>query len=104
MKEEEAFRVKEEEENEEDAVVGVKEEEGEMTVSLKEEEGDEEETGDLNTRERLDSRSESGKSPSEEPDLEKPKPARPHQCSHCGNSFTWRSCAQERGLWSASAS
>ncbi|XP_038834328.1 uncharacterized protein LOC120032358 [Salvelinus namaycush] len=84
MKEEEAFRVKEEE----DAVVGVKEE-GEMTVSLKEEEGDEEETGDLNTRERPDSRSKSGKSPSEEPDLEKPKPARPHQCSHCGNSFTW---------------
>uniref|UniRef100_A0A4W5LVD1 C2H2-type domain-containing protein n=1 Tax=Hucho hucho TaxID=62062 RepID=A0A4W5LVD1_9TELE len=48
-----------------------------------------EETGDLNTRERPDSRSESWKSPSEEPDLEKPKPARSHQCSHCGNSFTW---------------
>nr|XP_046174822.1 zinc finger protein 665-like isoform X2 [Oncorhynchus gorbuscha] len=70
VKEEEAFRVKEEEdvtvkedEKEEDAVSGVKKE-GEITVTLKDEE---DEIGDLfNTRERPDSRYDSGKSPSGE--------------------------------------
>ncbi|XP_045076726.1 acidic leucine-rich nuclear phosphoprotein 32 family member B-like [Coregonus clupeaformis] len=83
--EEDAFRVKEEEdvtvkeEEEENAVFGVKEEEEEMTVTLEEEEG---ETGDLiNTRERPDSHSDSSKSPSGEPDPETPKPVRRHHCS-----------------------
>ncbi|XP_021464720.2 zinc finger protein 436-like isoform X2 [Oncorhynchus mykiss] len=88
--EEDAFRVKEEEEDvtvkeeeEEDAVFGVKKE-GEITVTLK----DEGEIGDLsNTREKPDSHSDSGKSPSGEPDPETPKPAREHHCSHCENSF-----------------
>ncbi|XP_042166815.1 zinc finger protein 530-like [Oncorhynchus tshawytscha] len=80
--EEDALRVKEEE----DAIFGVKEEEGEMTVTLKEEnEEQEEETGDLiKTRERPDS--DSGKSSSEETDLETPNQ---HHCSHCGKSFRW---------------
>ncbi|XP_045072835.1 zinc finger protein 771-like [Coregonus clupeaformis] len=70
---EEAFRVKEEDEEE-------------ITVTLKEE--DEDETGDLiNTRERPDSHSDSGKSPSGESDPETPKPARRHDTSHCGKSF-----------------
>ncbi|XP_042166814.1 neurofilament medium polypeptide-like [Oncorhynchus tshawytscha] len=111
VKEEEAaFRVKEEEdvtvkEEKEDAVFRVKEEEGEMTVTLKEEEV---EKGDLiNTRERPDSPSDSGKSPSGESDPEKspsgepdpgnspswesdpemPKAIGGHHCSHCGKSF-----------------
>ncbi|XP_024264018.1 DNA ligase 1-like [Oncorhynchus tshawytscha] len=91
--EEEAFRVKEEEdvtvkedEKEEDAVFGVKNE-GEITVTLKDEE---DEIGDLsNTRERPDSRYDSRKSPSVEPDPETPKPARQHHCSHCEKSFRW---------------
>uniref|UniRef100_A0AAZ3PN50 C2H2-type domain-containing protein n=1 Tax=Oncorhynchus tshawytscha TaxID=74940 RepID=A0AAZ3PN50_ONCTS len=46
-----------------------------------------EETGDLmNTRERSDSHSDSGKSPSREPDPETPKPAGRHHTSHCGKS------------------
>nr|XP_046187249.1 protein TsetseEP-like isoform X2 [Oncorhynchus gorbuscha] len=72
VKEEEAaFRVKEEdvtvnEEKEEDAVLRVKEK-GEMTVTI-----EEVEKGDLiNTRERPDSPSDSGKSPSGESDPEK---------------------------------
>ncbi|XP_071003787.1 gelsolin-related protein of 125 kDa-like isoform X1 [Oncorhynchus clarkii lewisi] len=104
VKEEEAFRVKEEQQA---AVFGVKEEEGELTVTveevfgvkeegeitvtLDEEEGELEKTGNLiNTRERPDAHSDSGKSPSGEPDPETPKPARQHHCSHCGKSFTWR--------------
>ncbi|XP_036796596.1 uncharacterized protein LOC118938253 isoform X2 [Oncorhynchus mykiss] len=73
--EEDAFRVKEEEDvtvKEEDAVFGVKEE-GEITVTLKDEE---EEIDLINTRERPDSHSDSGKSPSGEPDPETPKPER----------------------------
>ncbi|XP_064803391.1 zinc finger protein egl-43-like isoform X2 [Oncorhynchus masou masou] len=107
--EEAAFRVKEEEdvtvkEEKEDAVFRVKDE-GEMTVTLKEEEV---EKGDLiNTRERPDSPSDSGKSPSGESDPEKspsgepdpgnspswesdpgtPKAIGGHHCSHCGKSF-----------------
>ncbi|XP_045570104.1 zinc finger protein 436-like isoform X2 [Salmo salar] len=78
--EEDAFRVKEE-----DVVFGVKKE-GEISVTLE----DEEEIGDLiNTREKPDSHSDSGKSPSGEPDPETPKPARQHHCSHCENSFCW---------------
>uniref|UniRef100_UPI001EAF1362 proline-, glutamic acid- and leucine-rich protein 1-like n=1 Tax=Oncorhynchus gorbuscha TaxID=8017 RepID=UPI001EAF1362 len=104
--EEEAFRVKVEgdEQKEEGAVFVVKEEEevtvtlkeeeqlfemkeeGEITVTLEEEEEDE--TGALmNTRERLDFHSDSGKSPSGDPDPETPKPARRHHCSQCGKSF-----------------
>uniref|UniRef100_A0A4W5K447 C2H2-type domain-containing protein n=1 Tax=Hucho hucho TaxID=62062 RepID=A0A4W5K447_9TELE len=41
------------------------------------------------TGERPDSHSDSGKSPSGEPDPETPKPARRHHCSHCGKSFSW---------------
>ncbi|XP_042170174.1 proline-, glutamic acid- and leucine-rich protein 1-like [Oncorhynchus tshawytscha] len=80
----EAVTVKEEEKD-----VSVKEEEdageeGEMTVTLKED--DEEETEDLiKTRERPDSHSR--KSPSEEADPARPKPASPHHCSHCGKRF-----------------
>ncbi|XP_052373459.1 cilia- and flagella-associated protein 251-like isoform X7 [Oncorhynchus keta] len=90
-----------EEEKEEAAVFGMKEEEeGEMTVTVKEEEDvfgvkeeeeeeitvtledEEEKTGELiNTRERPVCHSDSGKSPSEEPDPETPKPARRHPCS-----------------------
>ncbi|XP_064801642.1 zinc finger protein 180-like [Oncorhynchus masou masou] len=39
------------------------------------------------TREGPDSHSDSGKSPSGEPDPETPKPARQHHCSQCGKSF-----------------
>ncbi|XP_064871739.1 zinc finger protein 239-like [Oncorhynchus nerka] len=99
VKEEEDVTVKEEEEGEDvtvkegevkevDAVFGVKEEEGEITVTLGEEE-QEEKTGDLiTTREKPDSHSDSGKSPSGEPDPETPKPAGKHHCSLCGKSFT----------------
>uniref|UniRef100_A0A8C7DDJ8 C2H2-type domain-containing protein n=1 Tax=Oncorhynchus kisutch TaxID=8019 RepID=A0A8C7DDJ8_ONCKI len=77
--EEDAFIVKEE-------GAGVKME-GEITVTLKDEEV---EIGDLiNTREKPDSHSDSGKNPSGEPDPETPKPARQHQYSHCENSFCW---------------
>ncbi|XP_070289937.1 uncharacterized protein [Salvelinus sp. IW2-2015] len=74
VKEEEDVTVKEEEEEKEgDAVFGVKKE-GEITVTLKDEE---EEIGDLiNTREKPDSHSDSGKSHSGEPDPEMPKPVR----------------------------
>ncbi|XP_045061628.1 uncharacterized protein LOC121564282 isoform X2 [Coregonus clupeaformis] len=73
---------------EEEDGFGVKEG-GEITVTLEEEEEEEETGGLMNTRERPDSPSDSGKSPSEKPDLETPKPVRPHQCSHCGKSFKW---------------
>ncbi|XP_045568015.1 zinc finger protein 771-like [Salmo salar] len=89
---EDAFRVKEErdvtvkeeeEEKEEDAVFGVKKE-GEITVILTEE------SGDLITiREGPDSHSDSGETPSGEPDPETPKPAKQHHCSQCGKSFKW---------------
>ncbi|XP_055767342.1 proline-, glutamic acid- and leucine-rich protein 1-like [Salvelinus fontinalis] len=91
--ENEAVTLKEEEKDvtvkeEEDAVFGV---EGEITVTLKEEKEEqeqEEETGDLiKTREGPDSHSDSGKSPSGEPDPETSKPARQHLCSQCEKSF-----------------
>ncbi|XP_064858323.1 zinc finger protein 431-like [Oncorhynchus nerka] len=78
--EKEHFRVKEEEEavtlnKEEDVLLG--------------DEGKEEETEDLiNTRERPDSHSDSGKSPSGEPDPVTPKPARQHHCSYCEKRFS----------------
>ncbi|XP_036829048.1 proline-, glutamic acid- and leucine-rich protein 1-like isoform X3 [Oncorhynchus mykiss] len=114
--EEEAFRVKVEQQA---TVFGVKEEEGELTVTveevfevkeegeitvtLDEEEGELEKTGNLiNTRERPDAHSDSGKSPSGEPDPETPKPARQHHCSHCGKSFTWRETGLLWILWGAS--
>ncbi|XP_031677318.1 zinc finger protein CKR1-like, partial [Oncorhynchus kisutch] len=110
--EEEAFRIKQEEEEaitlkEEDVIVkeekepfGVKEEDEAISIKEKEEdvlgvkreevEGEEVEAGDLiDTREKPDSHSDSGKSPSGEPDPVTPKPARKHHCSHCGKSFTW---------------
>uniref|UniRef100_A0AAZ3QDE6 C2H2-type domain-containing protein n=1 Tax=Oncorhynchus tshawytscha TaxID=74940 RepID=A0AAZ3QDE6_ONCTS len=60
--------------------------EGVITVPLKDEE---EEIGYLiNTRERPDSRYDSRKSPSREPDPETPKPARQHNCSHCEKRFS----------------
>ncbi|XP_052354843.1 proline-, glutamic acid- and leucine-rich protein 1-like isoform X2 [Oncorhynchus keta] len=75
--EEDSFRVKEEEEEkDDDAVFGVKKE-GEITVTLEDEEL---ERGDLiNTREKPDSHSDSGKSPSGEPDPETPKPVDSNQ-------------------------
>uniref|UniRef100_A0A674DL26 C2H2-type domain-containing protein n=1 Tax=Salmo trutta TaxID=8032 RepID=A0A674DL26_SALTR len=86
VKEEEKDVSVKQEEEEDDAVFGVKKE-GEITVTLKDEE---EETGDLsNTREKPDSHSDSGKSPSGEPDPETPKTARQHHCSHCEKSFRW---------------
>nr|XP_046187269.1 zinc finger protein 189-like [Oncorhynchus gorbuscha] len=84
VKEEEDVTVKEEE-KEEDAVFGVKME-GEITVTLKDEEV---EIGDLiNTREKPDSPSDNGKSPSGKSDPETPKAKGGHHCSHCGKSFT----------------
>ncbi|XP_064870280.1 zinc finger protein with KRAB and SCAN domains 7-like [Oncorhynchus nerka] len=84
--------LREEEEEEGDVVFGVKEQ-GEVTVTLENEEG---KTGDLmNTGERPDFPSDSGKSPSGEPDPETPKPVRPHHCSHCGKTFTWLSKLKE---------
>ncbi|XP_031647946.1 zinc finger protein with KRAB and SCAN domains 8-like [Oncorhynchus kisutch] len=85
VKEEEyAFRIKDEEDvamKEATAVHGVKKE-GEITVTLTEE------TGYLiNTREGADSRHDSRKSPSGEPDPETPKPPRQHHCSQCGKRF-----------------
>ncbi|XP_024263813.2 cilia- and flagella-associated protein 251 [Oncorhynchus tshawytscha] len=83
VKEEEDVTVKEDEEEQEEAAG----EEGEMTVTLKED--DEEETEDLiKTRERPDSHSDSGKSPSGEPDPETPKPGRQHHCSQCEKRFS----------------
>ncbi|XP_045546509.1 cilia- and flagella-associated protein 251 isoform X3 [Salmo salar] len=92
----EAFRIKKEEEEaitlkEEKEPFGVKEEEED--ISIKEEDilrvEEEEETRDLNTRERPDSPSDSGKSPSGEPDRETSKPAIQHHYCHCGMSFWW---------------
>nr|XP_046167171.1 histone chaperone ASF1-like [Oncorhynchus gorbuscha] len=100
---EEAATVKEEEED-----VTVKEEEEDVTVKEEKEPFGEEEqdiskeedevvlgvkedvTEDLiNTRERPDSHSDSGKSPSGDPDPETSKPARRHHYCHCGKSFWW---------------
>ncbi|XP_045567882.1 zinc finger protein 184-like [Salmo salar] len=82
----EAVTVKEEEEvKEEDVVFEVKEgKQGERTVILTEESGDL-----ITTREGPDSHSDSGETPSGEPDPETPKPARQHHCSQCGKSFKW---------------
>uniref|UniRef100_A0A673WAC3 C2H2-type domain-containing protein n=1 Tax=Salmo trutta TaxID=8032 RepID=A0A673WAC3_SALTR len=44
---------------------------------------------DCGKGEKPDSHSDSGKSPSGEPDPETPKPARQHHCSHCEKSFCW---------------
>ncbi|XP_031667519.1 zinc finger protein 771-like isoform X3 [Oncorhynchus kisutch] len=83
--------VKEEEEEKDVTVKGDEEasrvkaeDQGEITVTTKEEDEEEEyETGDLiNTTERPDS--------AEEPEPETSEPARRHHCSYCGKSFNQR--------------
>nr|XP_046194238.1 protein Ycf2-like [Oncorhynchus gorbuscha] len=102
--EEEAITFKEENEDiivkepfgEEEEAILHKEEEEDVLGDEEEVEGEEEEAEDLIiTRERPDSHSDSGKSPSVEPDPEIPKPATGHNCSQCGKSFKWLSKLKE---------